>query len=49
MRRLYLVRPVKPTPPPHEKHAAKVIELRARRAARTDLVRVRRSDRPDAA
>ena len=49
MRRPYLVRPVKPTPPPHEQHAAKVIALRARREARADLVRVRSSDRPDAA
>jgi hypothetical protein len=49
MRRLYLVRPVKPTPLPHEQHGAKVIALRARREARTDLVRVRRSDGPDAA
>ena len=49
MRPLYLVRPVKPIPAPHEKHAAKVIALRARREARADLVRVRRSDGPDAA
>jgi hypothetical protein len=49
MRRLYLVRPVKPTPPPREQRAAKVIALRARREARADLVRVRRSDGPDAA
>ena len=49
MRRLYLVRPVRPMPPPHEQHAAKVIALRVRRAARADLVRLRRSDRPDAA
>ena len=48
MRRLYLVRPVKPTPP-HEKHAARVIALRARRESRADLVRVRPPDRPDAA
>ena len=49
MRRLCLVRPVKPTPPPHAQHAAKVVALRARREARADLVRVRRSDGPDAA
>jgi len=49
MRRLYLVRPGKPTPPPHEQHAAKVIALRARRAARAEPVRVRRPDGPDAA
>lgn len=47
MRRLYLVRPVRPMPPPHEKHAAKVIVLRVRREARAD--RLRRSDGPDAA
>jgi hypothetical protein len=49
MRRLHLVRPVKPSPPPHEKHAAKVISLRARREARRDAWRVRQPDWPDAA
>jgi len=49
MRRLYLVRPAKPTPVPYEKHAAKVIALRVRREARADVARVRRPDRPDAA
>jgi hypothetical protein len=49
MRRLYLVRSVKPTPVPYEKHAAKVIALRARREARADLARLRHPDRPDAA
>jgi hypothetical protein len=49
MRRLYLVRPVKPTSAPYEKHAAKVIVLRARREARADVARVRAPDRPDAA
>ena len=50
---LHLVRVAarpKPMPPPRqEQHAAKVIALRARREARADLVRVRRSDGPDAA
>jgi hypothetical protein len=49
MYRLYLVRPVKPAPPPSEKRSAKVIELRIRREARRDARRVLRSDRPDAA
>jgi hypothetical protein len=49
MRRLHLVRPGKPTPPPYEQHAAKVIALRARREARADLARVPRPNRPDAA
>ena len=34
MHRLYLVRPVTPTPLPSEKRSAKVIELRVRREAR---------------
>jgi len=49
MHRLYLVRPVKPTPLPSEKRSAKVIELRVRREARRALRRVPRPDRPDAA
>ena len=49
MNRLYLVRSVKPTPRPSEKHSAKVIELRVRREARRDARRARRPDRPDAA
>jgi hypothetical protein len=49
MHRLYLVRAVKPTPSPGEKHSAKVIELRVRREAGRDARRVRRPDRPDAA
>ena len=49
MKRLYLVRPVKPTPPPNEKHSAKVISLRARREARLDVRRALVPDRPDAA
>jgi len=49
MHRLYLVRPVTPTPPPSEKRSAKVIELRVRREARRDAARARRPDRPDAA
>ena len=34
MHRLYLVRPVRSTPLPSEKHSAKVIELRVRSEAR---------------
>jgi hypothetical protein len=49
MPRLYLVRPVKPTPPPSEKRSAKVIELRVRREARRALRERPRPDRPDAA
>jgi hypothetical protein len=49
MHRFYLVRPVKRTPPPYEKNAAKVIALRVRREARLDVLRVPRPDRPDAA
>ena len=49
MHRLYLVRPVKPTPPPYEKNSAKVIALRVRREARYDVRRASRPDRPDAA
>jgi hypothetical protein len=49
MHRLYLVRPVKPTPPPSEKRSAKVIELRVRREARRTLRERPRPDRPDAA
>jgi hypothetical protein len=49
MNRLHVVRSVKPTPPPSEKHSAKVIELRVRREARRDARRAPRSDRPDAA
>jgi len=49
MHRLYLVRPVKPTPLPSEKRSAKVIELRVRREARRELRRGLRPDRPDAA
>jgi hypothetical protein len=49
MYRLYLVRPVKPTPPPSDKRSAKVIELRVRRELRRDARRAPRSDRPDAA
>ena len=49
MRRLYLVRPVKPSPPPYEKHSAKVISLRVRREARRDAWRALQPDRPDAA
>ncbi len=48
MHRFYLVRPVKPTPLPREKHAAKVIELRVRREARR-LRAAQRPTRPDAA
>jgi hypothetical protein len=49
MHRLYLVRPVKPTPLPSEKRSAKVIELRVRREARRALRERPRPDRPDAA
>lgn len=49
MRRPTLVRPVRPTPPPYEKNAAKVIVLRARREARRDVRTAPRPDRPDAA
>ena len=49
MHRLYLVRPVKPSPLPSEKRSAKVIELRVRREARRALRRDLRPDRPDAA
>jgi hypothetical protein len=49
MRRLHLVRPDRPTQPPYEKHAAKVIALRARREARADLARVPCPNRPNAA
>jgi hypothetical protein len=49
MQHLYLVRPVKPTPTPQVQPAAKVIALRARRAARDDRVRGRRPDGPAAA
>jgi hypothetical protein len=49
MYRLYLVRPVKPTPQPSEKRSAKVIELRVRREARRVLRQAPRPDRPDAA
>jgi hypothetical protein len=49
MHRLYLVRPVKPTPPPSEKHSAKVIELRVRREARRAVREAPRPHRPDAA
>ena len=49
MKRLYLVRSVKPTPQPSEKRSAKVIELRARREARRGARRAPDSDRPDAA
>ena len=50
MHRLYLVRPVKPSPPPSEKRSAKVIELRVRREAQRALREAPpRVDRPDAA
>jgi hypothetical protein len=49
MYHLHLVRPVRPTPLPSEKHSAKVIELRVRREARRQLRLVRRPNRPDAA
>jgi hypothetical protein len=49
MHRLYLVRSVKPTPRPSEKHSAKVIELRVRREARRQLRHVPEPKRPDAA
>ena len=49
MQRLYLVRSVKPTPLPSERHSAKVIELRVRREARRDARRARQPDRPGAA
>jgi hypothetical protein len=49
MRRLYLVRPVKRVPQPHEQHAAKVISLRVRRELRHDAQRPRDPDRPTAA
>jgi hypothetical protein len=49
MHRLHVVRSVKPTPQPREKHSAKVIELRVRREARRQAVRSPRPDRPDAA
>jgi hypothetical protein len=49
MQRLYLVRPVKPTPLPSEKHSAKVIELRVRREACRDAHRRPSPDRPAAA
>jgi hypothetical protein len=49
MHRLYLVRPVTPTPRASEKRSAKVIELRVRREARRELRHARRPDRPDAA
>lgn len=49
MHRLYLVRPVKPTPLPSEKRSAKVIELRVRREARRALRERPRPDRPEAA
>jgi hypothetical protein len=49
MHRLYVVRSVKPTPQPREKHSAKVIELRVRREARRQALRSRHPDRPDAA
>jgi hypothetical protein len=49
MHRLYLVRPVTPTPKPSDKDSAKVIELRVRREARRHARGVRPFDRPDAA
>ena len=49
MHRLYLVRPVRSTPLPSEKHSAKVIELRVRRETSRRLRLVPRPDRPDAA
>ncbi len=49
MHRLYLVRPVRSTPPQSEKRSAKVIELRVRREARRHARRSPRPDRPDAA
>ena len=49
MHRLYLVRPLKPTPQPSEKRSAKVIALQVRREARRALRREPRPDRPDAA
>jgi hypothetical protein len=49
MHRLYVVRSVKPTPPPREKHSAKVIELRVRREARRQAVRSVQPDRPEVA
>jgi len=50
MHRLYLVRPLKPSPLPSEKQSAKVIELRVRREQRrAPLRRLSRPDRPDAA
>jgi hypothetical protein len=50
MYRLYLVRPVKPSPPESAKRSAKVIELRVRREAERALREAsRRSDRLDAA
>ena len=50
MHRLYLVRPLKPSPLPSEKQSAKVIELRVRREQRRALLRrLSRPDRPDAA
>jgi hypothetical protein len=49
MHRLYLVRPVKPTPLRSEQRSAKVIELRVRREARRTLRQAPRPDRPEAA
>jgi hypothetical protein len=49
MHRLYLVRPVKPTPLPSAKRSAKVIELRVRGEARRAPRERPRPDRPDAA
>ncbi len=49
MYRLYLVRPVKPTPLPSEVRSAKVIELRVRRETSRQLRHSPRPHRPDAA
>jgi hypothetical protein len=50
MYRLYLVRPVAPSPQPSAKRSAKVIALQARREQRRAHARpALRADRPDAA
>ena len=41
MRRLHLVRPVKPTPQPSEKHSAKVVELSSAKTVGGKSVRIR--------